>query len=67
MPQSLFTLRVTLDDATTHDFPQKHTFEEAKGAIQEMMQEGVFTLPTLSPVTFVPFPRVVKIELIAVV
>ena len=61
----LFTLRLTLDDTTVVDQPQKHTFEQAKDAIQEMREEGFFTMPTISPITFIPFPRVVKIELIA--
>lgn len=61
-----FTLRLTLDDATVVDQTHQLTFEEAKDAIQEMREEGFFTMPTLSPVTFIPFPRVVKIELIAV-
>lgn len=61
-----FNLQVTLDDASVHLFTQKLSFDEAKETIAEMKEEGVFTLPALSPVTFVPFPRVVKIELIAV-
>ena len=62
----LFTLRITLDDSTVVDQTQKLSFEEAKDAIREMREEGFFTMPLMSPVTFIPFPRVVQIELIAV-
>jgi hypothetical protein len=59
-----FNLQVTLTDNTVYLFTQKLTFDQCKSAIEEMVQEAVFTLPTLAPVTFVPFLRVVKIELI---
>lgn len=63
----LFTLRITLDDASVVNMTHKLSFEDCKNAIQEMKEEGMFTLPSMSPVTFIPFLRVVKIELVAVV